>query len=149
MKLNNYTKFLKEAIRDDEYSYLNDDLPFNKMDDRWDDSTYMSEYDYKDEEDSEDMHDLINLFKQMFSNSNIDNVEIQGTSKEIIMYFNIHYRERLKDIVKIFDVLSKIKKDILPQFDSDIDLWRDRKGSPLLTITFDYNEGLDDDNAPF
>ena len=31
MKINNYIKFLKEAVRDDEYSYLNDDLEnFNK-----------------------------------------------------------------------------------------------------------------------
>lgn len=156
MKLNNYTKFIKEAIRDDDYSYLNDDLEkFNKMDNRWDDSTYSpeDEYGYHDqydeEEDSEGIYDLINLFKQMFYNSSIENVEIEATTKEIVMYFTLHYKERLRDIVKIFDVLSKIKKDILPQFDSEIDLWKDKKGNPLLTVTFEYDEGLDDDNAPF
>lgn len=156
MKISNYIQFLKEDIRDDDYSYLNDDLAqFNKMGDRWDDSTYSPEDEYgyhdqyEDDEDSEGMYDLINLFKQMFYNSSIENVEIEGTPKEIVMYFTLHYKERLRDIVKIFDVLSKIKKDILPQFDSEIDLWRDKKGNPLLTVTFEYNEGLDDDNAPF
>jgi hypothetical protein len=160
MKLNNYTKFLKEAIRDDEYSNLNDDLEnFNKMSNRWDDSTYtpQDEYGYKDQYDDDDddngsddeegMYDLIRLFKQMFSNSNIERVEIEGTPDEISMFFTLNYRERLRDIVRIFEVLSKIKKDILPQFYSEIDLWKDKKGNPLLMVTFKYSEGLYDDDS--
>lgn len=160
MKLNNYIKFLKEAIREDEDSYLNDDLDkFNKeMGSRWDDSTYDSpkdEYGYYDDDDTDDyygddgegMSDLINLFNQLFENSGIYNVNIEGTPREINMYFNLNYREKLRDIVAIFEVLSKIKRDILPQFNSETDLWIDRKGEPLLTVSFNYNEG--DDNAPF
>lgn len=161
MKLNNYIKFLKENTREDEYSYLNDDLgKLNKdMGNRWDDSTHDSpedEYGYYDQNDQNDnyddeegMSDLINLFNQLFDNSGIYNVNIEGTPRELNMYFTLNYRERLRDIVSIFEVLSKIKKDILPQFDSETDLWIDRKGEPLLTVTFQYNEGLDDDNAPF
>lgn len=159
MKINNYIKFLKEAVRDDEYSYLNDDLEnFNKeMGSRWDDSTYDSpedEYGYYNEDDDDDyytdeegMSDLINLFNQLFDNSGIYNVNIEGTPKEINMYFTLNYREKLRDIVAIFEVLSKIKRDILPQFDNETDLWIDKKGNPLLTVTFQYSEDLD--GAPF
>lgn len=159
MKINNYIKFLKEAVRDDEYSYLNDDLEnFNKeMDSRWDDSTYDSPEDeyghYNDNDDhytdEEGMSDLINLFNQLFDNSGIYNVNIEGTPKEINMYFTLNYREKLRDIVAIFEVLSKIKRDILPQFDNETDLWIDKKGNPLLSVTFQYSEDLDDNNAPF
>lgn len=159
MKINNYIKFLKEAVRDDEYSYLNDDLEnFNKeMDSRWDDSTYDSPEDeyghYNDNDDhytdEEGMSDLINLFNQLFDNSGIYNVNIEGTPKEINMYFSLNYREKLRDIVAIFEVLSKIKRDILPQFDNETDLWIDKKGNPLLSVTFQYSEDLDDNNAPF
>lgn len=159
MKINNYIKFLKEDVRDDEYSYLNDDLEnVNKnMGSRWDDSTYESpedEYGYYNEDDDdyysdeEGMSDLINLFNQLFDNSSIYNVDIEGTPKEINMYFTLNYREKLRDIVSIFEVLSKIKKDILPQFDSETDLWINKKNEPLLTVTFQYNEDLDD-GAPF
>jgi hypothetical protein len=160
MKINNYIKFLKEAVRDDEYSYLNDDLEdFNKeMGSRWDDSTYDSPEDeygyYNDNDDNDDytdeegMSDLINLFNQLFDNSGIYNVNIEGTPKEINMYFTLNYREKLRDIVAIFEVLSKIKRDILPQFDNETDLWIDKKGNPLLTVTFQYSEDLDD-GAPF
>lgn len=160
MKINNYIKFLKEAVRDDEYSYLNDDLEnFNKeMGSRWDDSTYDSpedEYGYYNDDDDdnyytdeEGMSDLINLFNQLFDNSGIYNVNIEGTPKEINMYFTLNYREKLRDIVAIFEVLSKIKRDILPQFDNETDLWIDKKGNPLLTVTFQYSEDLDD-GAPF
>lgn len=160
MKINNYIKFLKEAVRDDEYSYLNDDLEnFNKeMGSRWDDSTYDSpedEYGYYNDDDDdnyytdeEGMSDLINLFNQLFDNSGIYNVNIEGTPKEINMYFTLNYREKLRDIVAIFEVLSKIKRDILPQFDNETDLWIDKKGNPLLTVTFQYSEDLDG-GAPF
>jgi len=158
MRINNYIKFLKEAIRDDEYSYLNDDLDnFNKsMGSRWDDSTYSpeDEYGYYNDDDDdnyytdeEGMSDLINLFNQLFDNSGIYNVNIEGTPKEINMYFTLNYREKLRDIVAIFEVLSKIKRDILPQFDNETDLWIDKKGNPLLTVTFQYSEDLD--GAPF
>lgn len=46
MKIKGYKNF--EAIRDDEFSYLNDELDqFNKMGNRWDDSTYMEDDNYR------------------------------------------------------------------------------------------------------
>lgn len=129
MKLDKYTKFLKEAIRDDEYSYLNDDLT-----DNWDDSTQDDNY----VSEGEDISDLVNLFNKLFDNSGIYDVNIEGTITDLNIDFSLNHRENLRYIVSIFEVLSKIKRDILPQFESQTDLWIDRSGYPLLSVVFRY-----------
>lgn len=129
MKLDKYTKFLKEAIRDDEYSYLNDDLT-----DNWDDSTQDDNY----VNEGEDISDLVNLFNKLFDNSGIYDVNIEGTITDLNIDFSLNHRENLRYIVSIFEVLSKIKRDILPQFESQTDLWIDRSGYPLLSVVFRY-----------
>lgn len=155
MKINKYNSFINENTRDDEYSYLNDKLDLNS---RWDDSTYDSYEDegfYNDSEDeddnyeNEDMEHLLYLLRKMFNNSGIDNVEITNKKMDLTIYVELRSREKLRDIIKVFEVVNKLKKDILPQYDSEFDMWKTKKGSPLLTFDFYYNEGLDDDNVPF
>jgi hypothetical protein len=153
MKVNKYNSFIKENIREDEYSHLNDDL------DRCDDSTYDpysddgfynddSEYDDNLDQD-DDMDHLLYLLRKMFHNSGIDNVEITNKKMDLTIYVELRSRERLKDVIKVFEVVNKLKRDILPQYDSEFDMWKTKKGSPLLTFNFYYDEGLDDDNVPF
>lgn len=142
MKINKYNSFLNENIRKDEYSYLNDDL------DPWDDMSY----DQDEEEDydqDEDMEHLLYLLRSMFTNSGIYDVEINNKKMDLTIYVELRYRERLKDIIKIFEVVNKLKKDILPQYDSEFEMWKTKKGNPLLTFNFYYDEGLDDDNIAF
>lgn len=155
MKINKYNSFINENTRDDEYSYLNDKLDLNS---RWDDSTYDSYEDegfYNDSEDeddnyeNEDMEHLLYLLRKMFNNSGIDNVEITNKKMDLTIYVELRSREKLRDIIKVFEVVNKLKKDILPQYDSEFDMWKTKKGSPLLTFNFYYDEGLDDDNVPF
>jgi hypothetical protein len=153
MKVNKYNSFIKENIREDEYSHLNDDL------DRWDDSTYDlysddgfynddSEYDDNLDQD-DDMDHLLYLLRKMFHNSGIDNVDITNKKMDLTIYVELRSRERLRDVIKVFEVVNKLKRDILPQYDSEFDMWKTKKGSPLLTFNFYYDEGLDDDNFPF
>jgi hypothetical protein len=153
MKVNKYNSFIKKNIREDEYSHLNDDL------DRWDDSTYdpysddgfyNDDSDYDDNLDQDDdMDHLLYLLRKMFHNSGIDNVEITNKKMDLTIYVELRSRERLKDVIKVFEVVNKLKRDILPQYDSEFDMWKTKKGSPLLTFNFYYDEGLDDDNVPF
>lgn len=151
MKINKYKGFIRENIREDEYSYLNDDL-----DSRWDDSTYDpyddGDYDYNqnyDDDDGDDMEHLLYLLRKMFNNSGIEDVEVVNKKMNLIVYIGLRTREKLTDIINIFEVVNKIRKDILPQYDSEFDMWKTKKGSPLLTFNFYYDEGLDDDNVPF
>lgn len=146
MKINKYKNFIKENIREDEYSYLNDDL------DKWNYSKYdpHEDDDYNDDNlyQDDDMEHLLFLLRKMFHNSGIDNVDITNKKMDLTIYVELRTREKLRDIIKVFEVVNKLKKDILPQYDSEFDLWKTKKGSPLLTFEFYYNDSLSD-NIPF
>jgi hypothetical protein len=161
MEIKKYNRFLEEKevnYRDDEYSYLNDDL-----DNGWDDSTYDpweddpgyrklnsddGLYGELDDVEPSDMDHLVYLLRTMYKNSGID-VQIENKGLDIMIYCTMSYKERLKDIINVFGVSNKLKKDILPQYDSEFEMWETEKGQPLLIFNFYYKEGLDDDNMPF
>lgn len=144
MKVNRFDKFINEArIREDEFSHFND------RDDEDDDLPYDNElpYEYPEEDDdrdaffddsekNDDLSDMFNLFIQLFNNRGIEYVEISGNVDEIVMEFNLNYREKLDDMINIFEVLMKINLDILDQYETTTDLWVNKKQDPLLTVTY-------------
>lgn len=160
---NDYKKFLeeKENIREDEYSHLNDDI-----NGRWDDSNYeddgyqylnsgesRSESSFRDEEyeedgEQDDVQHLLYLLRTMFKNNGID-VEIEHKNMDIMIYCIMERKERLKDVMNVLSVANKLKKDILPQYDCEFEMWETKKGNPMLTFNFYYREGLGDDGIPF
>lgn len=170
MNIKKYKRFLEDKdinYRDDEHSYLNDDL-----NSRWDDSTYdpyaddefyndpgykkLNQSTFRDEEyedddvEQDDIQHLLYLLRTMFKNSGVDNVRIDNDrGLDILIYCTVERKERLKDIIRIFEVVNKLKKDILLQYDTEYDIWQNRKGQPMFVFSFEYNEGLDDDNMPF
>jgi len=143
MKVNNFKRFLNEAVRDDEYSYLNDDLDKG----RWDDSTY-DPYDNEDEEDidSDDLKHLQYLLRKMFTNSRIDNVDISGNANRIVISVYLNNKERLGNILRVVEVANKIRKDILPQYKSTVDIWMSKKWENILTFEFNYGDIEDYEN---
>jgi hypothetical protein len=147
MNIIKYNTYL-ENIRKDDYSYLNDDLDMN----RYDDDAHSNDYDGYDGDDSEidedDMQHLLYLLRTMFKNAGIDNVEVHNKKLDITIMCKLRKKERLRDIIKVFEVANKLKKDILPQYDSEFDMWN-QKDSSVFSFTFTYDEGLDDDNSPF
>lgn len=168
MEIKKYNKFLEEKendfnYREDEHSHLNDEI-----NSRWDDSTYdpweddpgfrklhsdETESSFRDEEledsvEDDDMDHLVYLLRTMYKNSGID-VQIDHKGLDIMIYCVMSYKERLKDIISVFEVSNKLKNDILPQYDSEFEIWETKKGQPLLTFNFYYKEGLGDDNMPF
>ena len=53
--------------------------------------------------------------------------------------------ERLKDMINIFDILQHLKTDIIPQYDSEFDMYQTKRtGGTVLEFNFYYNE-VDDD----
>ena len=55
----------------------------------------------------------------------------------------------MKNILKAFDVVYKLKKDILPQYDSEMELYESKQGYPILSFQFIHGKGDHDDNLPF
>jgi hypothetical protein len=161
--IKNYKKFLeKENIREDENSYLNDDInDWGDPSDRWSDrSDYDDDEGYQylnggesrsseyDNDDRDDVQHLLYLLRTMFKNNGIE-VEIEHKNLDIMIYCVMNRKERLKDVMNVLDVANKLKKDVLPQYDCEFEMWETRKGKPMLTFNFFYDEGLNDDRVPF
>ena len=125
---------------DDGYQKLHDE-------DDYDDDNYGLDYD-DDPEDGDDMGHLLYLLRTMFKNSGVE-VEVRNRGLDIEIDAYLNTKERLKDVIKVFEVARKLKKDVLPQYDSEFELFYSKTGSPILTFTFLYGDGLDDDNSPF
>ena len=104
--------------------------------------------DYDDNGNQDDMAHLEYLLREMFRNVGID-VTVTSDNGDIQIVVMLNQKERLRDVINIFSVANKLKKDILAQYDSEFDLWEDKKGQPMLTFSFYYGDGLGDDNAPF
>jgi hypothetical protein len=117
------------------------DQPFDEED----------EYSIPDEDDydpssDDDMEHLCYLLRQMFNNSNIDvNVENSGLDVSITAQFD--RKESLKDVIRLFEIVKKIKKDILAQYDSSYEMWETRSGNPMITFDFNLDEDSDKDGV--
>ena len=122
-------------------------------DDDYEDEGYdkLNSDDYDDSDGSgnqDDMAHLEYLLREMFRNVGID-VTVTSDNGDIQIVAMLNQKERLRDVISIFSVANKLKKDILAQYDSEFDLWEDKKGQPMLTFSFYYGDGLGDDNSPF
>lgn len=122
-------------------------------DDDYEDEGYdkLNSDDYDDSDDNgnqDDMAHLEYLLREMFRNVGID-ATVTSDNGDIQIVVMLNQKERLRDVINIFSVANKLKKDILAQYDSEFDLWEDKKGQPMLTFDFYYGDGLGDDNAPF
>lgn len=144
------------ASRFDMSGELSDD---GDDDDLYDDEYYghnFGHYDNKDgdtdrdpdlsDEDIEDddMEHLKYLLRGMFKNKGIENVSITNDNLDLSIRCSMGHRERLSDVINVFDLLNKLKMDILPQYDSEFDMWENQKGQ-TLEFGFYYDEGLNDD----
>ena len=154
----------------DDYNYDDDSTQNYGDDDDWydddDDDDYYGkrtssnpkfndgdddDYDYTDgDEDDDDVEHLLYLLRQMFRNSGVDDVRITAKRNEdIVIECYLRKKESLRNVIKVFEVANKLKRDILSQYDSEFDMWESKTGGGILTFGFTLNEGLDDDTMPF
>jgi hypothetical protein len=138
MKLKKFNQlFEREGFDDiDGYDY-EDDYDYSRED----------EYKGEDEDDSDDdMSHLCYLLRSMFNNSNVDvNVENSGLDLSITAQFA--KRESLSDIVKVFEIVRKIKKDVLAQYSSSYEIWETKTGTPMITFEFMLEDDDDKDGV--
>ncbi len=142
-KLTDYKKFI-ERVDDDEWSATENDWNNDDVD-HYDDEYYgHSKYDVNDEDEdinSEDgMENIKYLLRSMFKNKSIENYFINSRNFDIEITIIMRDKERLSDVVNIFDILKKLKKDILPQYESEFDMWTNRKGEQVLEALFLYDD---------
>jgi hypothetical protein len=118
-----------------------------KFDDYDEDDDY---YEYDESDDDDDVQHLTYLLRQMFRNSGVDNVHITAKRNEdIVIEVNMAKKDTLRNVIKVFEVANKLKRDILAQYDSEFEMWESKSGGGILTFGFTLEEGLEDDNMPF
>jgi len=131
---------------DDDHLFGRPNHP-SKSDSSYDDD-YNDDYD-EDGINSNDIQHLNYLLRSMFKNSGIEGVQIENKKLDISITCVMRKKESMKDIIKVFEIAKKLKKDILAQYDSEFEIWETKDGRPMLIFNFYYGEGLDNDNAPF
>jgi hypothetical protein len=119
--INNYKKF-KESLDTDHY----------------DDDEY---YDHN----NEGMEHISYLLRTTLRNKGIEDFTVDYSGYDISISVICYELERLKDMINIFDVLEHLKTDIIPQYDSEFDMYPIKSGGTVLEFNFYYNGGNGDD----
>ena len=149
MKLKNY-KELFEKYEDTDYedeSYYNDD---DYLFGRPSHSKKGTEEEEDEQIGDSDMDNLLYLLRTMFRNKGIKDVYVEHEELDITISVTMGRKEKIESIISVFDTAKRLKRDILPQYDSEFEMWETKDGKPLLVFNFYYEEGLnDDDDAPF
>ena len=142
MKLKKFNQLFEREGFDDIYEPFDDD---DYNDYRYD-KEYKGEDDDDDDDSDDDMSHLCYLLRSMFNNSNVDvNVENSGLDLSITAQFA--RRESLSDIVKVFEIVRKIKKDVLAQYSSSYEIWETKTGTPMITFEFMLDDDDDKDGV--
>jgi len=134
-KIIQFEKYESPIDYDDDESYQ--DYGFDNHDDDDDD--------YGDE--NEDVQHLMDLLKSFFLNQGVE-VDVENKGFDLTVYTFLKKVDKLKNIIKIFNIVKRVKKDILPQYDSEFELWETKDGSPVLYFRF-YYEGEIENEYPF
>jgi len=117
------------------------DQPFDE-----EDEYSIPEEDDYDPSSDDDMEHLCYLLRQMFNNSNID-VSVENSGLDVSITAQFDRKESLKDVIRLFEIVKKIKKDILAQYDSSYEMWETRSGNPMITFDFNLDEDSDKDGV--
>lgn len=115
---------------EDEYSIYDNDPdnpPSPEMEDE-DEVDFQSEMDY-----------LCQTIESLFHNSQI-NCNVINNDLDLLVYIFPEDKESLRSLTKIFDVANKLKRDILPQYSSEFEVYQQKDGTSVILFTFEYDE---------
>lgn len=104
----------------------------------------------QDEPSFEDEFDYVSsTIRKMAKSQGFGQISIYLDEEQlVIIEITLKQRESFETVYKLLDFISKIQKDILVGFKCDMDLWENKKGSPIFTFefyqssvgpTYDYN----------
>ena len=103
------------------------------------------DYDFPDDNDEESFEDtakhLCYLVRKLLSNQlpNID-TDVDYNNDGLEVYFFLQRREKIESLVKIFECAYKLKKETLPQYISEVELYESKEGYPVFLFTFLLDE---------
>lgn len=159
--INKYNKFF-ERVDDDSWEGDWDDIQsefqelqhnFADYDNKDAEDAYNAYNEDSDDEDDEDMDHLKYLLRSMFKNKGFESISITNEGLNINIRCMLSHREKLSDLVSLFDIINKLKSDILPQYECEFDMWYNKQGQTLefgfLYDDGDYDDDEDEDEEGF
>ena len=146
---------------------------FNKFNEGLDDLDDWDEYQYKatkkgyqeeefekeqeDDRGEGEMGELAYWIRQMFKANKIEST-VEADSYDLIAYIFLSKREKMSNLLNVFEVIDKIKKDLLTTYSAEVELYENKQGYPVLKFTFSYDAEIpdnddeiemEDEKAPF
>lgn len=101
--------------------------------------------DIDDDIDDDDMEHLKYLLRTMFKNKGFDSISITNHKLDISIRCILSNREKLSDLIALFDIINKLKSDILPEYLCEFDMWYNKAGQTLeFEFLSEYGDGDDD-----
>lgn len=117
-----------------------------KINEKWDDEDEYPNDDFYDKEEQEEEVDfdgemdyLCQTIESLFDNSNI-NCNVTNQDLDLTVFVFPEKKETLKNLTKIFDIANKLRRDILPQYSSEFEIYKQKDGYTVITFQFTYEE---------
>jgi len=92
--------------------------------------------------DNDVLENLATLIRQMIKTAGISDYYVTTNNYDISIQFVFNKTEKLNKVLKVMGLLKKLYTDTLIQFESELDLWQTKDGSPLLTVDFYYSDNV-------
>lgn len=115
------------------------DLPFGKKAEDFEEEEELEEEEEESEDfDEEAMNDLLDLLQQLIERNGINDFYIFNDGMHIHIQVIFEDMTSLDYISKAVDVISKIEKETLTQYESEIEMWKSKEGEPVMEVSFFY-----------
>jgi len=98
------------------------------------------------EEDMDAMEEMRYWIRKMFLANDIP-CEVESDDLDLIIEVRTGFSVKISQIISVFDVVDKIKNDLLSGYHVEIELYEDRYAMPIFKFTFLYSEY--DEGGPF
>ena len=95
---------------------------------------------------NDEMENLCYLIRKLFKNNRVE-ADVDYTDSDIKVYIYLQRREKISTLLKSFEVAMKLKKDILPQYLPEVELFENKQGYPIMMFTFNYSDDDADDDV--
>jgi len=110
------------------------------------------------EETQDELENLATILRQMARTQGFVNFQVSIGEDNILIEVVMNNEETFQRLFQLIEFMRKIKKDYLPGFKCDMDLWETKTGKPIFTFEFYYASTssssapiypYDDDDLPF
>jgi hypothetical protein len=114
--------------------------------DDWEEEKYKPLNIVEEEPESDSEIDELGFWvRKMFKNNQID-AKVESEDLNLHTYLFLERKEKISKLLKIFDIVAKVKNDLLTQYDVEVELYENKKGFPILKFDFYWSDEEDDDD---